>query len=54
MQLVIVAEDNWVWYHTLEQFALRPTDLSTAAVANYKPTLNTTWLVVHGPYTYQP
>ena len=51
MQLVIVAEDNWTLSGMVPHTgAICPTDLSTAALANCKLTLNTAWLVVHSPY----
>ena len=51
MQLVIVAEDNWILSGMVPHIgAIGPTDLSTAALANCNPTLNTDWLVVHSPY----
>ena len=55
MQLAIVAEDNWILSGMVPHTgAICPTDLSTAALANYKLTLNAAWLVVMCPYTYQP
>ena len=51
MQLAIVAEDNWILSGMVPHIgAICPTDLSTAALANCNPTLNTDWLVVHSPY----
>ena len=51
MQLVIVAEDNLTLSGIVPHTgAICPTNLSMAALANCKLTLNTAWLVVHSPY----
>ena len=51
MQLVIVAEDNLTLSGIVPHTgAICPTDLSTAAVANCKLTLNIAWLVVQSSY----
>ena len=51
LSLVIVAEDNLTLSGIVPHTgAICPTDLSTAALANWKLTLNTAWLVVHSPY----
>ena len=51
MQLVNVAEDNLTLSGMVSHTgAICLTDLSTAALANCKLTLNTAWLVVHSPY----